>query len=292
MCRPCDSKVAVVDYRSHRAERSGRSPLVLALAAAGGLLGVGAALDVSGLTRPQGPLVAADPAPSPAADGLAVAADRIGRSGQAPAADAAATTAATAGRGAGAASGGPNAAAGASASAGKSAAAPPGGGPPGANQNPPTAAGPAAPSQSAAAVRPGTPAAAGYAAQVMSLVNQAREAHGCTALRSDSAIAQAATGHSRDMAVAGYFGHNTPAGVTPWTRMQRDGYNAPGGENIARGFATPADVMAAWMASPEHRANILNCSFRSAGVGYYAAPPTGAPTQVGGPWWTQDFGYS
>ncbi|MFD0328838.1 CAP domain-containing protein [Streptacidiphilus monticola] len=56
-----------------------------------------------------------------------------------------------------------------------------------------------------------------------------------------------------------------------------------GGENIARGQQTPAAVMDAWMHSPGHRANILNCSYHSLGVGAYFAP--------GGPWWTQDFGF-
>lgn len=41
--------------------------------------------------------------------------------------------------------------------------------------------------------------------------------------------------------------------------------------------------MAAWMESPGHRANILNCDFKTLGVGAHFAP--------GGPWWTQDFGY-
>ncbi|MYW44663.1 CAP domain-containing protein, partial [Streptomyces sp. SID161] len=38
-----------------------------------------------------------------------------------------------------------------------------------------------------------------------------------------------------------------------------------------------------WMNSPGHRANILNCGFKTLGVGVHFGP--------GGPWWTQDFGY-
>lgn len=37
------------------------------------------------------------------------------------------------------------------------------------------------------------------------------------------------------------------------------------------------------MNSPGHKANILNCEFRTLGVGVYVAD--------GGPWWTQDFGF-
>jgi uncharacterized protein YkwD len=40
-------------------------------------------------------------------------------------------------------------------------------------------------------------------------------------------------------------------------------------------------VMTAWMNSPGHRANILNCSYTKLGVG--------VADGTGGPWWTQDF---
>jgi uncharacterized protein YkwD len=53
-------------------------------------------------------------------------------------------------------------------------------------------------------------------------------------------------------------------------------------ENIAQGQATPAAVMADWMASAGHRANILDCDLTTLGVGVAYGP--------GGPWWTQDFG--
>ena len=258
----------------------------MALAAAGGLLGAGAALDVSGLTRPQGPLVTADTAQPTTPDGRAGAADRAGGSGQAPAADAASLITATASRGAASAGAGPAEVEAASASPNTAGA----GAPAGANQGPLSSAGSAAKPPSAAAGPAAAQSAQSYAAQVIVLVNQERAANGCAALRADPAIAQAAAEHSRDMAVAGYFGHNTPAGVTPWTRMERDGYNAPGGENIARGYASPQDVVAAWLASPDHRANILNCRFRSAGVGYYAAPAAGSSAPD--TYWTQDFGYS
>ncbi|MEK8172713.1 CAP domain-containing protein [Streptomyces sp. M19] len=56
-----------------------------------------------------------------------------------------------------------------------------------------------------------------------------------------------------------------------------------GGENIARGQATAQAVMDSWMNSPGHRANILNCEYRTLGVGAHFAPD--------GPWWTQDFGF-
>ena len=54
------------------------------------------------------------------------------------------------------------------------------------------------------------------------------------------------------------------------------------GENIAKGQATPADVMRGWMKSPGHAANVLNCGFRNIGIGV-AADTDGSLL------WTQDF---
>lgn len=41
------------------------------------------------------------------------------------------------------------------------------------------------------------------------------------------------------------------------------------GENVAYGFSSGSSVTKAWMASPGHRANLLNSRFRSIGVGAY-----------------------
>lgn len=123
-----------------------------------------------------------------------------------------------------------------------------------------------------------------YEDQVVTLVNQERAKAGCTALTVDSRLVTAARGHSQDMAIRNYFDHNTPEGVTPWTRITNAGYTfSSAAENIAAGQATPASVMDAWMNSAGHRANILNCNLRNIGVGLaYNAKHT--------PYWTQDFG--
>jgi uncharacterized protein YkwD len=54
-------------------------------------------------------------------------------------------------------------------------------------------------------------------------------------------------------------------------------------ENIAAGQPSPAAVVAAWMGSSGHRANIVDCRLTELGVG----------VAVGGSYrvyWTQDFG--
>ena len=133
-----------------------------------------------------------------------------------------------------------------------------------------------------AATTPASGATAQYAQQVVDLVNAQRSQHGCGPLSSEPRLAAAARSHSEDMADRGYFSHASPEGEHADHRIEAAGYHwSSWGENIARGQKDPAAVMDAWMNSPGHRANILNCSFQQIGVG--------VRTGSGGPWWTQVF---
>ncbi|MDQ0993277.1 CAP domain-containing protein [Streptomyces sp. V3I7] len=120
-------------------------------------------------------------------------------------------------------------------------------------------------------------------AEVLKLVNDERAKAGCSALAANSSLSKLAELFSVDMAARDFFDHTDPTGLTPWDRAAKAGITDLGGENIARGQADAAAVMAAWMNSPGHRANILDCDFKTLGVGVHYGP--------GGPWWTQDFGY-
>ncbi|WP_328937550.1 CAP domain-containing protein [Streptomyces tauricus] len=120
-------------------------------------------------------------------------------------------------------------------------------------------------------------------AAVLSLVNDERAKAGCSPVTASSSLAALAESFSEDMAARGFFDHTDPDGASPWDRAEKLGIANLGGENIARGQADAAAVMEAWMNSPGHRANILNCDFKTLGVGAHFGS--------GGPWWTQDFGY-
>lgn len=120
-------------------------------------------------------------------------------------------------------------------------------------------------------------------AAVLTLVNAERAKVGCSPVRTDSSLASLAGQFSSDMAERDFFAHTDPDGATPWDRAEKAGISDLGGENIARGQANAQSVMDAWMTSPGHRANILNCDYKTLGVGAHFAP--------GGPWWTQDFGF-
>ncbi|MEU2774284.1 CAP domain-containing protein [Streptomyces sp. NPDC007162] len=138
-----------------------------------------------------------------------------------------------------------------------------------------------APAKTAAPITVSEAAAA--EAEVLKLVNQERTKVGCSPLSANSSLTGLAESFSADMAARNFFDHTDPDGKTPWDRAAAAGISNLGGENIARGQATAQDVMDAWMNSEGHRANILNCDFKTLGVGVHFG--------AGGPWWTQDFGY-
>jgi uncharacterized protein YkwD len=115
---------------------------------------------------------------------------------------------------------------------------------------------------------------------VVDLVN-AERASRCGPVAVDDRLVTAAQRHSDDMAAHDYFSHTSLNGDTLADRAEAAGFTGGTlGENIAAGQRTPQDVMAAWMDSPGHRANILNCDYTVIGVGL----------NQDGWYWTQMFG--
>lgn len=130
---------------------------------------------------------------------------------------------------------------------------------------------------------------------VLALTNQARaHARRCgwrrfppaPPLSLAPALTRAARTHSQDMAARDFFSHGGSDGSTPGERATHAGYRwKMVGENIASGVRTPRDVVAGWLASPDHCANIMTAGFREMGVAFAVNP---ASAQVIA--WTQDFG--
>ncbi|AJF67974.1 sigma-70 family RNA polymerase sigma factor [Streptomyces vietnamensis] len=147
----------------------------------------------------------------------------------------------------------------------------------------PTASRTTSGSGSGSASNSGSDSGSGSAAQqVIGLVNEERAKAGCGPLTEQPLLTKAAQGHSDDMAARDFFDHTNPDGDGPGERITAAGYAwSSYGENIAKGQTTPAQVMDAWMNSPGHRANILNCGFKEIGIGLHTS---------GGPYWTQAFG--
>ena len=130
------------------------------------------------------------------------------------------------------------------------------------------------------------PANAAFADEVVRLVNQHRATIGLRGLKVSQSLSASAVWKARHMATYGYMGHDDPAPPVARTaadRITACGYRGGWGENIAAGFSTPAAVLAAWLQSPGHRANIENPAYVVTGAG-------ASVTANGVTVWAQDFG--
>ncbi len=140
-----------------------------------------------------------------------------------------------------------------------------------------------------------SPAAAGAA--VRCLINHKREAHGVGGVKGNAALAAAAQGHSATMDRQNFFAHDGSDG-SPGTRATAAGYTRGWavwsiGEEL--GFGTgqagsPRSIVAAWMASAEHRDILLSADWRQVGIGVTHGSPFG-PDGAGMATYAVDFGY-
>lgn len=130
---------------------------------------------------------------------------------------------------------------------------------------------------------------------VLCLMNRVRSHYDLHPLEYNADLRTSASAHSVSMVVHDYFGHEGPGGSVD-SRISRAGYLARVqtftiGENIAAGggrSGSPMAIFEAWMHSPPHRENILDPSFRDAGVGVARGDPFGG--QAGAATYTVDFG--
>ena len=122
---------------------------------------------------------------------------------------------------------------------------------------------------------------------LLAQINSFRAAHGLARLRVSGGLTAAANAHSTQMARLGFFSHNSANGQSFSRRIARS-YSARGfrswsvGENLVWGGPDIAAARAfqLWLASPPHRANLLNPSWREIGLG--AVHSTSAPGVYGG----------
>jgi uncharacterized protein YkwD len=162
-----------------------------------------------------------------------------------------------------------------------------------------TSAAPEAPSYSGCGGVANPPASnSAYDQQVVELTNQKRLENGnLPPYKRVDSLDQAARYMSIDMAQDDYWpapplvNHGTYDRVAgnlvyqcAWDTRVHTYYNSPRAENIAVGYSTPENVIAGWMSSSGHKANILSTSSCEIGVGYFEG--SGSYYR----YWTQDFG--
>jgi uncharacterized protein YkwD len=136
-------------------------------------------------------------------------------------------------------------------------------------------------------------------AAVLCLINRVRAQHGESPLQVNAELEQAAEEHDGELIAYNYFAHIAPNGTTPVDRVRAAGY-IPGpkfgyviGENLAWGtqnLSTPQSVVAAWVASPGHLANILEAQYRDTGIGVTPAVPASLGGGQQGATYAQEFG--
>ncbi len=127
----------------------------------------------------------------------------------------------------------------------------------------------------------------GFVTRVLDLTNRERQKGGLRPLALSSELNDAAQKYSQVMATSRCFEHNCGPVPNFADRIGQAGY---GGwtalaENIAAGYPTPEAVVAGWMTSSGHRANILSPNYAEIGIGLVSG---GGEF---GTYWTQEFGF-
>jgi uncharacterized protein YkwD len=146
---------------------------------------------------------------------------------------------------------------------------------------------PATPGAAAEASASSPPATAGATSSILANINQARAvARNCGSAVLPAALPlsanvdteEAAAAHTRWMQANRIMSHAGESGSSVGSRLTAAGYQwSAVGENVATGQSTAAAVVAAWLASPGHCANIMNAAFVDVGFGF-APASAGAPT--------------
>lgn len=119
---------------------------------------------------------------------------------------------------------------------------------------------------------------------VLALVNQERAKNGIAALAWGTTCENAANIRAREIMTS--YAHTRPDGTSWATTCPIPSTGGKSGENLNAGSAavSPATTVASWMASPEHRRNILDPDFKYLSVGFVFDPSTPYKT-----FWSQYF---
>ena len=140
---------------------------------------------------------------------------------------------------------------------------------------------------------------ADFAATALTRINQLRAAGAncrtggtfapAAALTWSTLLTQSAEAHTQDMVANNFFSHTGSNGSTLANRVDATGYTWSSlGENIAAGYPTIDAVLAGWMGSDGHCANLMNPSFNQ--IGLVCVPGTSTTTYNN--YWTMDLARS
>lgn len=99
------------------------------------------------------------------------------------------------------------------------------------------------------------------------LLNKERAKNGLDELKLNDKLNTSAQLKANDMKEFDYWAHDNPNGTEPWHFFKLAGYEyEKAGEVLAKNYDTPADTIAAWIASPTHY-DVLMGDFTEVGFG-------------------------
>jgi hypothetical protein len=118
--------------------------------------------------------------------------------------------------------------------------------------------------------------------RIIELTNNARAEEGLPVLMHSSVLDQSAMLKAEDMLAKDYFAHDDPIdGTSPWEWFKAAGYNYTfAGENLAMNFSEAEEAIDAWLASPTHRANIMNVNYDEIGIAVVVGQINGHQTTL------------
>ena len=130
-----------------------------------------------------------------------------------------------------------------------------------------------APASALAATRAGATSLVSLESRILVDLNRIRTERGLEPLQLNPELSAAAAEHTNEMLADGYFSHDSADGTSFWQRIElfypdrRYAYWAVG-ENLlwAPTLMNAGRALRMWMASPEHRANILRPRWREIGI--------------------------
>jgi len=105
------------------------------------------------------------------------------------------------------------------------------------------------------------------ALRVLELINAERSKSGVAMLSMDEALIAAAKAKADDMAVRGYFAHESPCYGSVGEMLCTFGVDwTYCAENLASGQKTPEKAVSDWMGSPCHKENALSANYTKTGI--------------------------
>lgn len=118
-------------------------------------------------------------------------------------------------------------------------------------------------------------------ARILALTNAARKGEALPPLTVDARLSRGALDKARDMLAHQYFDHDSPDGTSSWYWFTKEGYRYDAaGENLAAGFDSSEELVAAWLDSPAHAANILGDAYEDTGIAVVTGKLFGETTTV------------